>query len=127
MRDFEWTAEQRQLRLEARELAHDAVARYGRHNDSSINGYSKAFAKEIARRGWIDLTWPKEHGGQGRSAVDRLIIAEELIVAMWLPIARSGRRRLRFRRTFRQDRCVIHSLPACRIADRQTGCGQRTD
>ncbi len=31
--------------------------------------------------GWIGLTWPKEFGGQGRPAIDRLIIGEELIAA----------------------------------------------
>ncbi|NDA60221.1 MAG: acyl-CoA dehydrogenase, partial [Actinobacteria bacterium] len=38
--DFSWTPQQEQLRQEAREFAADAVARYGRHNDSWINGYS---------------------------------------------------------------------------------------
>lgn len=79
--DFSWTTEQLELRREARRVALDAVERYGRHNDSWIYGYSKEFAKELAARGWIGLTWPNEHGGRGRSPVDRLIIAEELIAA----------------------------------------------
>ncbi len=79
--DFAWTPEQVALRNEARELAHDAVARFGRHNDSWINGYSKEFAKELGARGWIGLTWPIEFGGQGRPPIDRLIIGEELIAA----------------------------------------------
>jgi alkylation response protein AidB-like acyl-CoA dehydrogenase len=62
-------------------VAVDAVARYGRHNDSWINGFSKEFAQELAALGWIGLTWPQEFGGQGRPAVDRLIIGEELIAA----------------------------------------------
>jgi alkylation response protein AidB-like acyl-CoA dehydrogenase len=62
-------------------VARDAVARYGRHNDSWINGFSKEFAQELASLGWIGLTWPKEFGGQGRPPVDRLIVAEELIAA----------------------------------------------
>jgi alkylation response protein AidB-like acyl-CoA dehydrogenase len=79
--EFAWTEEQDQLRHQAREVASAAVARYGRHNDSWINGYSKEFAQELAALGWIGLTWPKQFGGQGRPAVDRLIIAEELIAA----------------------------------------------
>ena len=35
----------------------------------------------MAARGWIGLTWPTEHGGGGRPAIDRLIIGEELIAA----------------------------------------------
>jgi alkylation response protein AidB-like acyl-CoA dehydrogenase len=33
----------------------------------------------VAQKGWIGLTWPKEHGGQGRSYVDRLILTEEML------------------------------------------------
>ena len=79
--EFAWTAEQRALRDQAREVATDAVARFGRANDSWINGYSAEFAKELAALGWIGLTWPAEHGGGGRPPVDRLIIGEELIAA----------------------------------------------
>ena len=79
--DFAWTSEQLALREQARQVAAEAVAQYGRHNDSWINGYSKEFAKRMAELGWIGLTWPVEFGGQGRPAVDRLIIGEELIAA----------------------------------------------
>jgi alkylation response protein AidB-like acyl-CoA dehydrogenase len=79
--EFSWTPEQQALREQAREVARSAVERFGRHNDSWINGFSKEFAKELAALGWIGLTWPAEFGGQGRPAVDRLIIGEELIAA----------------------------------------------
>jgi alkylation response protein AidB-like acyl-CoA dehydrogenase len=79
--DFAWTAEQDALRKEARDFAADAVRRFGRHNDSWINGYSAELAVEMAERGWIGLTWPAEYGGGGRSPIERLIIGEELIAA----------------------------------------------
>ncbi len=79
--DFSWTEEQDELRRHARSVAADAVARFGRHNDSWINGFSKELAKEMAALGWIGLTWPVEFGGAGRPPVDRLIIGEELIAA----------------------------------------------
>ena len=79
--EFDWTPEQQTLRQQAREVAADAVARFGRINDSWINGFSAEFAKEMAALGWIGLTWPAEHGGGGRPATDRLIIGEELIAA----------------------------------------------
>ena len=56
--DFSWTPEQIELRERARKVAADAVAVYGRQNDSWINGYSKEFAKEMAAQGWIGMTWP---------------------------------------------------------------------
>jgi alkylation response protein AidB-like acyl-CoA dehydrogenase len=79
--DFAWTPEQIELRSRARKVAAEAVARYGRHNDSWINGYSKEFATEMAAQGWIGMTWPVQHGGGGRPPIDRLIVGEELIAA----------------------------------------------
>ena len=94
--DFEWTPEQDDLRAHARKVATDAVERYGRHNDSWINGFSKDFAKEMAALGWIGMTWPTEHGGGGRPPIDRLIVGEELIsagapiAAMWFADRQMG-------------------------------------
>jgi alkylation response protein AidB-like acyl-CoA dehydrogenase len=79
--DFAWTPEQQALREQAREVARSAVERYGRSNDSWINGFSKEFSKELAALGWIGMTWPVEHGGGGRPPIERLIVGEELIMA----------------------------------------------
>ena len=79
--DFDWTPEQTALRSQARQVAADAVARYGRHNDSWINGFSKEFAVELAALGWIGMTWPTEYGGGGQPPINRLIVGEELIAA----------------------------------------------
>ncbi len=77
--DFAWTPEQLDLREHARKIAEDAVVRYGRHNDTWMNGYSKGFSKELGEHGFIGMTWPKEFGGGGRPAIDRLIVGEEMI------------------------------------------------
>ncbi len=79
--DFAWTPEQIELRTTARAVAVDAVERYGRHNDSWINGYSKDFARELGALGWVGMCWPEEFGGGGRPPIDRLIVGEELIAA----------------------------------------------
>jgi len=79
--EFTWSDQQQALREEARTVAVEAVRRYGRANDSWINGWSREFATELGERGWIGLTWPTEFGGGGRPAIDRLIIGEELIKA----------------------------------------------
>jgi alkylation response protein AidB-like acyl-CoA dehydrogenase len=94
--EFTWTAEQDELRERARNVATEAVARHGRHNDSWINGYSKEFAKEMAAQGWIGMTWPAEFGGGGRPPIDRLIVGEEMIkagapiAAMWFADRQMG-------------------------------------
>ncbi|MFM8268435.1 MAG: acyl-CoA dehydrogenase family protein [Ilumatobacteraceae bacterium] len=80
--DFCWTPEQNALRAEARAVAADAVARYGRANDSWINGWSKEFSAELGARGWIGMTWPDNpYSGTQRPAIERLIVGEELIAA----------------------------------------------
>ena len=87
--DFSWTPEQQALRDEAARVAADAVARYGRHNDSWINGFSKEFSRELGARGWIGMTWPdNSFSGTARPAIDRLIVGEEMIKA-GAPIAAS--------------------------------------
>ncbi len=107
--DFAWTPEQLELRAQAREVARDAVERFGRHNDSWINGFSKEFAKEMAALGWIGLTWPTEYGGAGRPPVDRLIIGEELIAAgapiaaMWFADRQMGPALIAFGRPDQQE------------------------
>lgn len=107
--DFAWTPEQLELREQARAVAADAVARFGRHNDSWINGFSKDFAKEMAALGWIGLTWPTEFGGGGRPPVDRLIIGEELIAAgapiaaMWFADRQMGPALIAYARPDQQE------------------------
>jgi alkylation response protein AidB-like acyl-CoA dehydrogenase len=86
--DFQWAPEHAALRTRARQIAQDAVKRYGRFNDTWMNGYSKEFSAELGALGWIGMTWPTEFGGGGRPAIERLIIAEEMIAA-GAPIAAS--------------------------------------
>jgi alkylation response protein AidB-like acyl-CoA dehydrogenase len=87
--DFAWTPEQITLRQQAAKVAAEAVARYGRSNDSWINGYSKDFSTELAAHGWIGMTWPDNpYSGPARPAIDRLIVGEEMIKA-GAPIAAS--------------------------------------
>jgi alkylation response protein AidB-like acyl-CoA dehydrogenase len=87
--DFEWTPDQQELRQQARRVAEDAVVRFGRTNDSWINGLSKQFSKELASRGWIGMTWrDNPYSGAASPAIDRLIVFEEMI-ALGAPIAGS--------------------------------------
>lgn len=79
--EYGWTVEQVRLRDEARAFAQDAVVRFGRANDSWINGFSREVSRELGARGWIGMGWPKQYGGGERPPLDRLIVAEELITA----------------------------------------------
>ena len=75
------TPEWEKLRERARHVGRDGSKKYGRMNDSWINGYSKEFSRILATEGWIGMTWPVEHGGGGRPGIERVIVAEELIAA----------------------------------------------
>ncbi len=80
--DFRPTPEQARLRAEVREFlaADPAVAGRPYPEDGWIAGYDRDFSRRLAARGWIGMTWPREHGGAGRSYLDRLIVTEELLL-----------------------------------------------
>ncbi len=86
--NFRLSDELEDLRSRARQVALDGVAAHGVHNDSWINGFSKEFSATIASHGWVGMTWPTQHGGGGRPAIERVIMAEEMIGA-GAPIAAS--------------------------------------
>ncbi len=86
--DFDLGPELAALRERARSVAADGVARFGRHRDSWINGFSKEFSTVLAAEGFIGMTWPEAFGGGGRPAIERVVMSEELIAA-GAPIAAS--------------------------------------
>lgn len=79
--DFSFSEEQKKLRQEVRSFLEDELARglWKSACDAWIQGYDPEFTKRVAQKGWIGLTWPKEHGGQERSFIDRLIVTEEML------------------------------------------------
>ena len=44
-------------------------------------GFDEAFSRELAERGWLGLTFPKEYGGAGRGPFARYVLVEELLAA----------------------------------------------
>ncbi len=60
------------------------------------------FSQKLAAQGWIGLTWPKQYGGQERSALERYVLLEELlsagapVAAHWIGDRQSGPLLLRF-------------------------------
>ena len=65
-------------------------------------GFDKDMTRRIASRGWIGLTWPKQYGGQERSALERYVLNEELLAAAvpvgahWVADRQSGPVLLKF-------------------------------
>ena len=65
-------------------------------------GFSVETTRRIAQQGWIGLTWPREYGGQTRSALERYVMNEELLAAAvpvgahWVADRQSGPVLLKF-------------------------------
>ncbi len=43
--------------------------------------YDIEFTKKVAAKGWIGMTWPRKFGGHERSALERYVVTEELLIA----------------------------------------------
>lgn len=79
--DFHVTKEQEEFRKQVSEFLKEELKQglWKPTIDAWIMAYDPAFTKRVAAKNWIGLTWPKEYGGQGRSAIDRLILTEEML------------------------------------------------
>lgn len=78
--DFEFTEEQKRLREEIRGFC--ATEPEGELEDPRITHYySPELYRKLVDRGWVGLSFPKEYGGQGLTAVEEVILLEELAYA----------------------------------------------
>ncbi len=59
-------------------------------------GFDAEFSRELAQRGWVGVTLPKEYGGAGLDAFSRFVLIEELlgnstpVAAHWIADRQSG-------------------------------------
>ena len=80
--DFSFTPEQEALRQEVR----DFIKEHPLENypcESEDEGYgqggvSRAFTRELGKKGWLGMYWPKEYGGPGKTPMEAFIVREEL-------------------------------------------------
>ena len=79
--DFALPGELEELQAEAWDVGVAAAKRADVPEDSWIVGHDRQFAEELARRGWLGMTWPVEHGGGGRTPLERFVVFEALISA----------------------------------------------
>lgn len=86
--DFALPCELDALATEAREVGREWASRSEIAEESWIVGHDVEVAKGLAERGWLGMTWPVEHGGGGRPALERFVVYEALI-AEGAPIAAS--------------------------------------
>ncbi len=77
--DFALSPELLVLREEALEVGRTAAATSTLTEDSWIAAPDRAFSLELAKRGWLGMTWPTEVGGGGRSPLERFVVYEALL------------------------------------------------
>jgi len=87
-----------ELRQEVRGFLRDTLgADYGpRKSARSWMGFDADFSAQLGAAGYLGMTFPKEYGGQGRSALERFVVVEELlaagapVAAHWIADRQSG-------------------------------------
>jgi alkylation response protein AidB-like acyl-CoA dehydrogenase len=84
------------LRHEVREFLRQEFPPGEYRPNLGFGGYSPDFSRRLAARGWVGMAIPREYGGQGRTAVERFIVVEELlragapVGAHWIADRQSG-------------------------------------
>ncbi len=80
--DFGFTAEQEALRQEVVEFIEEKVTpevlgEVETSLETGMGPHHQKLLKEIADKGWVGISWPREYGGQGGSRIDQYIVEEE--------------------------------------------------
>jgi alkylation response protein AidB-like acyl-CoA dehydrogenase len=84
--DFALSDDLLDLRAEALDVGRTAAATAATVDDTWMVGHDRAFALELAKRGWLGMTWPVEAGGGGRPPMERLVVFEALL-SVGAPVA----------------------------------------
>ena len=95
--------EAERLRAEEREwLGKELADRTAPQRAESWSGFDAEFSRRLGQRGWIGMTFPKQYGGHGRTALERYVVIEELlaagapVVGHWIADRQSGPSILRY-------------------------------
>ena len=62
-------------------LATELASRTPNERAQSWSGHDRAFSRTMGRHGWLGMTWPREYGGQERTALERYVVLEEMLAA----------------------------------------------
>src|ERR1700731_3956828 len=79
--DIAYTDEQETLRRELREYYDGLLTPEGEEELSHAQGVGPAvrrIVRQMGEDGWLGIGWPKEFGGQGRSAMEQFIFFDEV-------------------------------------------------
>jgi 3-oxocholest-4-en-26-oyl-CoA dehydrogenase alpha subunit len=83
--DFAFTAEERAFAAGVRRFLDQHTPAHfpadGMDAGYGSGSHSRPFLQALGERGWLAMTWPKEHGGQERPMFFKLVLLEELALA----------------------------------------------
>ncbi len=100
--DFAWTPELDALAADARSFAQRVTAGLAIREDSWLRGVDPQVARELGRRGWLGMCWPRRWGGHERPPIERFAVVEALIshgaplASCWFPDRQIGPTLLQF-------------------------------
>lgn len=71
------------LRREVRTFLAAELPRFlgGNIASGTLGGVNPEFSREMGRRGWLGMTWPRQYGGHERSGLERYVVLEEMLAA----------------------------------------------
>jgi alkylation response protein AidB-like acyl-CoA dehydrogenase len=75
----ELTLGERRLQTEVRSFLDDRLPPGTYQMNLGIGGWDPEFSRDLARQGWVGMAISPGYGGHGRSAVDRLVVVEQLL------------------------------------------------
>lgn len=77
---FELTEEQQQLQQEIRAYLQEAITDelVEEQKDNLHGPIWRNYIKKLGEDGWLGVGWPKEYGGQGRTALEQYLFIEEI-------------------------------------------------
>jgi len=76
------TSEEQALRAEVRTFLAQELPQDKRRAAGQAAGFDPEFSRKLGARSWLGMAVPKELGGQGATAVQRFVVAEELMAAL---------------------------------------------
>ncbi|MEU0465293.1 acyl-CoA dehydrogenase family protein [Amycolatopsis sp. NPDC006131] len=75
----ELTPDEQRLQAEVRTFLDDRLPPGSYPMNLGIGGWDPVFSRDLARQGWVGMALSPEYGGHGRSAVERLVVVEQLL------------------------------------------------
>jgi alkylation response protein AidB-like acyl-CoA dehydrogenase len=82
--DFDFTPEEEAFRAELRAFLDDELPAWWKTvfvDDARAMPFTREFCQKLAARGWLTLSWPREHGGADGSVWQQAVVREEMWAA----------------------------------------------